>query len=121
LLALFFPGLGDNKPNRRISFLSTRPVSIELGLFVLKDLQPLSTGFKNGLRIGYYREGIERISDICYRAIVFLIFFATELTHIKSYRDREADEEFTDTLTCSVENIFVQSGSPNGGGCKPTL
>jgi hypothetical protein len=24
-------------------------------------------------------------------------------------------------LKCSVENIFVQSGSPNGGGCKPTL
>ncbi len=47
--------LGDKKPDRRISYFLTRPVSIELGSFTLKDFDRLSTGFSTVLRIGYYR------------------------------------------------------------------
>jgi hypothetical protein len=36
------------------------------------DFDPLSTGFSTGLRIGYYREGTERLSDIPDPARVFL-------------------------------------------------
>jgi len=40
----------------------------------------MSTGFLTGLRIGYNREGTERLSNIPYRARVFLKIFCNGKT-----------------------------------------
>ena len=62
----------------------------------------MSTGFSTGLRFGYYREGTERVSDICYRASVFLKIFCNGKTVKISCIDRLIE-------TALRQIVFVQT------------
>jgi hypothetical protein len=75
--------LGDKKPDCRIILLSTRLVSFELGLFILLDFHPMSTGFSGfltGLRIGYTAKGQREYQTFRAAQEFFGEFFATVKT-----------------------------------------